>query len=59
MLEDVGDQSLGGDTVGLRFEAEDQTVPQRSTRDRPQVVAGNVEPTLEQRAHLRARDQRL
>src|SRR5713101_3878949 len=57
--QDVADQSIGCDPVGLSLEAQDQAVPESGQRDRLQVLASDVEPILEQRAHLGAGDQRL
>src|SRR5262245_45129087 len=57
--QDVLDHPVGCDAFGIRLEVEDDPVAQGRQRDLTDVLKGDIEPPLQDRADLGAQHQRL
>ena len=59
MLQDLRNKPVGGHSVGLGLELQEDPVPQRRLGDSAQVIEGDVVPSLEERPYLGGEHQGL
>src|SRR5947209_3430997 len=59
LLQDFLNDGIGPHLLGLAFEIQDEAMAERRGRHLLDVFHGNIEPAIEQRAHLAAEDHGL